>query len=49
MATVDNAGITIYFEAEGSGPPLILQHGFTQSTARWHIDGTSMHSRTITV
>jgi pimeloyl-ACP methyl ester carboxylesterase len=25
----------IYYEVEGEGPPLILQHGFTQSLQDW--------------
>ena len=38
MATTDNNGISIYYEVIGSGRPLVLQHGFTMSTRRWHID-----------
>ncbi len=39
MAFVDHGGVSIYYEIIGDEPTLILQHGFTQSKARWHIDG----------
>jgi pimeloyl-ACP methyl ester carboxylesterase len=31
----NNAGIRIHYEVKGSGPTLVLQHGFTQCLADW--------------
>jgi pimeloyl-ACP methyl ester carboxylesterase len=39
MAEIMNAGVRIHYEVEGNGPPLILQHGFSQSLADWRIAG----------
>lgn len=30
-----NDGVRIHFEAVGSGPPLVLQHGFTLAPSQW--------------
>jgi pimeloyl-ACP methyl ester carboxylesterase len=35
MPYASNAGIRIHYEVEGSGKPLVLQHGFTDSLAGW--------------
>jgi pimeloyl-ACP methyl ester carboxylesterase len=32
-------GVRIYYEVEGSGPPLVLQHGFAGSLGIWRMDG----------
>ena len=32
-------GIRIHYEVEDSGPPLVLQHGFTDSMATWYERG----------
>jgi pimeloyl-ACP methyl ester carboxylesterase len=32
----DHDGIHIHYEVEGTGPPLVLQHGFTGNLKRWH-------------
>ena len=32
---VDNRGVRIHYEVEGSGPPLVLQHGLTDSIGGW--------------
>lgn len=34
-AFAENAGVRIYYEVQGSGPPLFLHHGFTQSIESW--------------
>ena len=34
-----NDGVRIYYEREGSGPPLVLQHGFTRSLEGWRDSG----------
>jgi pimeloyl-ACP methyl ester carboxylesterase len=33
---VNNTGILIHYEVEGSGPPLVLQHGFMQCIQDWY-------------
>lgn len=35
MPYADNAGIRIHYEVEGTGPALVLQHGFTQCLEDW--------------
>jgi len=35
MAYANNAGIHIHYEVEGTGPALVLQHGFTQRLEDW--------------
>lgn len=35
MPYVDNGGIRIHYEVEGSGPSLVLQHGLTISLEEW--------------
>jgi pimeloyl-ACP methyl ester carboxylesterase len=39
MPRVDNKGISIHYRVEGNGPPLILQHGFSDSSDRWFEHG----------
>ena len=39
MPHVDNAGVHIYYETEGEGPPLVLQHGFGDSGEGWRATG----------
>ena len=36
MSYADNRGIRIHYRVEGEGPPLVLQHGFTQSVDDWY-------------
>jgi len=36
MPYADNDGIRIHYEIEGQGPPLILQHGFSDSLESWY-------------
>jgi len=40
MPRVDNKGISIHYRVEGDGPPLILQHGFSDSSEIWYEPGT---------
>ena len=35
MSYAVNDGVRIHYEIIGSGPPLVLQHGFTQSLEDW--------------
>ncbi|MDP7340108.1 MAG: alpha/beta fold hydrolase, partial [Vicinamibacterales bacterium] len=39
MPYTDNDGTRIHYHVEGSGPPLILQHGFTSSLENWYVYG----------
>jgi pimeloyl-ACP methyl ester carboxylesterase len=39
MPYADHAGVQIYYEVHGRGPPVVLHHGFTCSTAEWHEAG----------
>jgi pimeloyl-ACP methyl ester carboxylesterase len=39
MPYADNQGFRIHYKVEGNGPPLVLQHGFTQSLKRWYFHG----------
>jgi pimeloyl-ACP methyl ester carboxylesterase len=32
----DNQGVRIHYRVEGEGPPLVLQHGFTDSLQTWY-------------
>jgi pimeloyl-ACP methyl ester carboxylesterase len=36
MPYVDNGGVRIHYRVEGQGPPLVLQHGFTDSIESWY-------------
>jgi pimeloyl-ACP methyl ester carboxylesterase len=36
VARVVSNGVTIRYRVEGDGPPLILQHGFTDSSETWY-------------
>ena len=39
MPRVDNKGISIHYRVEGSGPPLVLGHGFSDSSDVWYERG----------
>jgi pimeloyl-ACP methyl ester carboxylesterase len=39
MPRVDNKGISIHYRVEGDGPPLVLQHGFSDSSETWYERG----------
>lgn len=39
MPYADNHGVRIHYQVEGEGPPLVLQHGFTQKMKRWYMAG----------
>src|ERR1700756_1697125 len=47
MPYADNAGIHIHYEVEGTGPALVLHHGFTQCLEDWFERGyvTALGSR----
>ena len=39
MPYVDNSGVSIHYHVEGEGPPLVLQHGVTNSLESWYAYG----------
>ena len=39
MPYVDNSGVKIHYHVEGDGPPLVLQHGLTNSLETWYAYG----------
>lgn len=53
MSYVTHQGIRIHYQVEGEGPPLLLQHGFTQSLQSWHragyVNALQSHYRLILV
>ncbi|QPF84755.1 alpha/beta fold hydrolase [Bradyrhizobium genosp. L] len=49
MAKLDRGGVTLHYEVHGSGPPLILTHGYSSTSAMWHgqIEALSRHHKLI--
>ena len=39
MPYVTNQGVRIHYQVEGEGPPLVLQHGFSNSLEGWYDTG----------
>jgi pimeloyl-ACP methyl ester carboxylesterase len=39
MAYADNGSVRIYYQVEGEGPVLVLQHGFSESVVDWYESG----------
>ncbi|MDQ6832189.1 MAG: alpha/beta hydrolase [Chloroflexota bacterium] len=39
MPYATNDGVRIYYEREGSGPPILMHHGFSMSHQAWREDG----------
>ena len=39
MPYADNGSVRIHCEVEGEGPPLVLQHGFSESVVDWYETG----------
>src|SRR5215831_14546262 len=39
MPYIDNDGVRIHYQVEGEGPPLVLQHGFSESVVDWYEAG----------
>ena len=39
MPYADNGSVRIYYQVEGEGPALVLQHGFTESAVDWYEAG----------
>ncbi len=36
MPKIDRDGVAIHYEVHGNGPPLLLTHGFSSTSAMWH-------------
>jgi pimeloyl-ACP methyl ester carboxylesterase len=53
MRFATNSGVRIGYRVEGSGPPLVLQHGFTSSSAAWYecgyVDALRPHFRLVLI
>jgi pimeloyl-ACP methyl ester carboxylesterase len=53
MAYADNDGLRVHYRVEGDGPPLIMQHGFTDSLETWYelgyVDGLKREHRLILI
>lgn len=49
MAKIDRNGVKIYYEVHGDGPPLILTHGYSSTSAMWQgqIEALSRHHRLV--
>jgi len=47
MPTIDRDGVKIHYEVHGSGPPLLLTHGYSSTSAMWEgqIEALSKHHR----
>ncbi len=46
MPRIDRDGVAIHYEVHGSGPPLLLTHGYSSTSAMWHghIDALARHT-----
>jgi pimeloyl-ACP methyl ester carboxylesterase len=53
MPFVQNDDVRVYYEVEGSGPPIVLQHGFSDSLESWrecgYVDALADTNRVILV
>jgi pimeloyl-ACP methyl ester carboxylesterase len=49
MPKINRDGVEIYYEVHGSGPPLLLTHGYSSTSAMWHgqIEALSKHHKLI--
>jgi pimeloyl-ACP methyl ester carboxylesterase len=49
MPAIDRDGVKIYYEVHGDGPPLILTHGYSSTSAMWagQIEALSKHHKLI--
>ncbi|MCP3474346.1 alpha/beta hydrolase [Bradyrhizobium sp. CCGUVB1N3] len=46
MPQIDRDGVAIHYEVHGSGPPLLLTHGYSSTSVMWHgqIDALARHA-----
>jgi pimeloyl-ACP methyl ester carboxylesterase len=49
MPVIDRDGVNIYYEVHGSGPPLLLTHGYSSTSAMWQgqIAALSKHHKLV--
>jgi pimeloyl-ACP methyl ester carboxylesterase len=49
MPKIDRDGVKIYYEVHGDGPPLLLTHGYSSTSAMWRgqIEALSKHHRLV--
>src|ERR1700675_1670665 len=49
MPKINRAGVQIYYEAHGSGPPLLLTHGYSLTSQMWQgqIEALSKHHKLV--
>ena len=49
MPKIDRDGVQIYYEVHGDGPPLILTHGYSSTSAMWkgQVEALSRHHKLI--
>ncbi|MGC2813008.1 MAG: alpha/beta fold hydrolase [Bradyrhizobium sp.] len=49
MPKIDRDGINLYYEVHGSGPALILTHGYSSTSAMWEgqVDALSKHHKLV--
>src|SRR5262249_3798426 len=49
MPTINRDGVQIYYEVHGSGPPLLLTHGYSSTSGMWQgqIAALSKHHKLV--
>jgi pimeloyl-ACP methyl ester carboxylesterase len=49
MPKINRDGVDIYYEIHGSGPPLLLTHGYSSTSQMWHgqIEALSKHHKLV--
>ena len=49
MPTIDRDGVKIHYEVHGDGPPLILTHGYSSTSAMWkgQVEALSRHHKLV--
>jgi alpha-beta hydrolase superfamily lysophospholipase len=49
MPKINRDGVEIYYEVRGSGPPLLLTHGYSSTSAMWEgqIEALSKHHKLV--
>ena len=49
MPTINRDGVNIYYEVHGSGPPLLLTHGYSSTSGMWQgqIAALSKHHKLV--
>ena len=49
MPKLNRDGVDIYYEVHGSGPPLLLTHGYSSTSAMWQgqIEALSKHHKLV--